>query len=105
MSRLAVTFKKVKTKKLVWHYTTGDYFELIFESRTLCTTDAGIAPGERPAVWFSKDQFWEPTAQKATATIPAEADRATANALLHSGNLEPIVLLGMRGTYERGGVV
>jgi len=50
----------------------------------LRTTDAKIAPGERPALWFSKEQHWEPTAQKAWEHPDGKIER-----------------LGMMGTFER----
>jgi hypothetical protein len=49
---------------LVWHYTTGQKFELIAECGLLMPTEVGIAKNEKPVLWFSKNQSWEPTANK-----------------------------------------
>lgn len=49
---------------LAWHYTTGDNFRQIVESGELRPTDSFIAKGEKPILWFSRHQDWEPTACK-----------------------------------------
>jgi hypothetical protein len=72
---------------VVWHYTTGEKLNLIISTRALRPTSAEIADGELPALWFSKEQIWEPTAQKAWRELGGRT-----------------VLLGMRGTYERAGL-
>jgi hypothetical protein len=69
---------------MVWHYTTGTYLQQILKTRVLRPTGAGIARGERPALWFSKEQYWEPTAQKAWGSPDGS-----------------VVLLGMLGTFQR----
>jgi hypothetical protein len=68
----------------VWHYTSGLHFTQIVESGALLPSAVGIAPGELPTLWFSDEQNWEPTAQKA---------------ILQDGE---VIILGMKGTYERG---
>lgn len=73
----------MRPRKLVWHYTHGVYLKQILNAGILRLTDKGIALGERPALWFSKEQFWEPTAQK----LGAKPDGT-------------FVLLGMLGTYQ-----
>lgn len=52
-------------KQLAWHYTTGELFTEIMESGLLMTTSAGCPEHERPVLWFSMNQRWEPTANKA----------------------------------------
>jgi hypothetical protein len=69
----------------VWHYTTGEKFMKIVQSGFLLPSSVGVAAGEQPILWFSSEQFWEPTAQKA---------------LVQNGEL---IRLGMKGTFERGG--
>jgi len=49
--------------KYAWHYTTTEKFELIIKSGLLKTT-LSLMPerrGERPIVWFTINQEWEPT--------------------------------------------
>lgn len=50
--------------KQVWHYTTGQNFKQIVMSGVLLPTAKGVKPPERPILWFSADQYWEPTANK-----------------------------------------
>lgn len=49
---------------LAWHYTTGEFAVRIAEAGVLLPTDAFIGPRERPVLWFSMEQDWEPTASK-----------------------------------------
>jgi hypothetical protein len=55
----------VITKRYAWHYTTGEKFELIVSSGVLMPSSSGIWLGERPINWFSTNQYWELTANKA----------------------------------------
>jgi hypothetical protein len=50
---------------IVWHYTTRQCAMLIFESTVLKPADAYLTKGEKPILWFSKNQYWEKTANKA----------------------------------------
>lgn len=49
---------------LLWHYTVGHHLPDIFAAGVLKAATAGIAVGERPAVWFSTHPAWEQTACK-----------------------------------------
>lgn len=69
---------------MAWHYTVGLKLPLIRESGTLRPADAYIAPGERPILWFSTNQYWEKTAAKAVR---------------EAGSTR---MLSMRETAERG---
>lgn len=70
---------------IAWHYTTGRYFIEIVQSGFLDPSKTVTPPRERAIVWFSTNQYFEPTAQKALS------QGAT------------IVFLGMDGTFEHGG--
>jgi hypothetical protein len=50
---------------LAWHYTTGEKFVKIVASGYLMPTGVLVQPPERPVLWFSLNQRFEPTAQKA----------------------------------------
>jgi len=50
-----------------FHYTTGHKFVLIKTSGMLLPTDIGVSFQERPILWFSLNQQWEQTANKALA--------------------------------------
>jgi hypothetical protein len=50
---------------LAWHYTTGKHFLKTVESGVLLPSANYIAKTENPVLWFSCEQYWEPTAQKA----------------------------------------
>lgn len=58
--------KDASGQLLAWHYTTGQNFRLIVVDGFLCPTSVGVVPPERPAVWFSLNQRFEPTALKGT---------------------------------------
>jgi len=47
-----------------WHYTIGDRLEGILVAGELRPATAGVPAGEKPCVWFSVNQDWEPTANK-----------------------------------------
>jgi hypothetical protein len=47
--------------KLLWHYTTNCRFKLI-DAEGFLRPAAPKTSKERPAVWFSSDLFYEPTA-------------------------------------------
>ena len=53
--------------KMAWHYTTGEKFIQIVESGLLMPSSSGVEYPEKPIVWFSSNQYWEPTACKAKA--------------------------------------
>lgn len=46
-----------------WHYTTGGHLPLIVADGFIKPATTNVDPGERPAVWFSEQTFWEPTVQ------------------------------------------
>lgn len=69
---------------LAWHYTTGSHLQKITAAGWLDPKATVQPKNELPVIWFSKNQYWEPTAQKMGA---------------FDGRLE---LLGMEGTCERG---
>ncbi|MFC7462885.1 hypothetical protein [Hydrogenophaga defluvii] len=56
------------TKKLAavlaWHYTTGEKFRYIVVSGELIPTAFAAPENERPVLWFSLNQSFEPTAAK-----------------------------------------
>jgi hypothetical protein len=54
--------------KIGWHYTTGEKFIQIIESGYLQPTSIGVSYQEKPILWFSTHEFWEPTACKAIIT-------------------------------------
>lgn len=50
---------------LAWHYTTGQKFPSIVAAGYLFPSTGLLTPGERPVLWFSLRQDFEPTARKA----------------------------------------
>ena len=54
----------MRRQDIAWHYTIGDYFKLIIECGFIRPANANVAPPEIPAVWFSKNPYWELTANK-----------------------------------------
>lgn len=54
---------------LSWHYTIGWYYPLILKDQEIkCIPTNGAPKSERPVVWLSMDQHYEPTAAKAAGT-------------------------------------
>ncbi|MBN9407231.1 MAG: hypothetical protein J0I00_17635 [Burkholderiales bacterium] len=49
---------------LAWHYTIHDKRAAIDAAGELRPADAFIGANERPVIWFSLNQRWEPTASK-----------------------------------------
>jgi hypothetical protein len=58
--------KAAQPVPLAWHYTTGQKFRLIVALGLLCPSRFLVKPPERPVLWFSLNQQFEPTARKAT---------------------------------------
>lgn len=56
--------RKKHPGRLRWHYTVGVRFKSIVEDGVILPATAGVPDGERPAVWFSVREPWEPTANK-----------------------------------------
>ena len=75
-----------QTSQIAWHYTTGTKFKQIVESGYLDPKKTATPANEKSILWFSKNQHFEPTAQKAIR--------------LPTGQIKS---LGMMGTYEMGG--
>ncbi|WP_038214371.1 hypothetical protein [Xenophilus azovorans] len=48
-----------------WHYTTKARAVDILGDSILKPSSTGVQPPEKPVVWFSLNQRWEPTANKA----------------------------------------
>ncbi len=51
-------------ERLLWHYTHGVNFRSILHDCLIKPATDDAAEGERPAVWFSRNEIWEPTANK-----------------------------------------
>ncbi len=51
----------VNNKMMAWHYTRGHGYREIIKSGFLKCADAGITKNEKPVLWFSINQLWEPT--------------------------------------------
>ena len=51
-------------ESFAWHYTSGQCAMQILQSRIILPAYENVPRGERPAVWFSLNKFWEPTASK-----------------------------------------
>src|SRR5947207_2911795 len=48
----------------LWHYTTEESLIRILASGEIRPATAGVPTDERPIVWFSSNQLWEPTSAK-----------------------------------------
>jgi len=57
-----------------WHYTTVELLRQVLSDGLIKTADEQICRGEKPAVWFSSHQVWEPTATKGCQTESGRRD-------------------------------
>ena len=71
----------------LWHYTTGQKFMEIVATGHIKPATKGVPSGERPIVWFSSHQYWEPTAAK----------------MLYNEKDNTLINMDMKGTFEHGG--
>jgi hypothetical protein len=72
-----------RPQPLVWHYTSIVDALLIIASETLRPTTVNVPEGERPAVWFSAEQAWEPTSAKGLRDIKTGEARTLSMAEQH----------------------
>lgn len=49
---------------IIWHYTTEAHAMDILRDRVIKVSQYDRRSGIKPAVWFSRQQYWEPTACK-----------------------------------------
>ncbi|MFM0272380.1 hypothetical protein PQQ59_17460 [Paraburkholderia aspalathi] len=54
-----------KPTTFAWHYTIVAYFKQIIRSGVLIPSGEHLPPSEKPILWFSLNQYWEATANKA----------------------------------------
>lgn len=53
----------VASKKIVWHYTTGEALLNIWDTEVLSPSRGHFGDDTKPVLWFSSDQDWEPVMQ------------------------------------------
>lgn len=53
---------------MLWHYTVGDWWELILKDEVIKLADKNVPKYERAVVWFSSSDNWEETANKSVMT-------------------------------------
>ena len=71
---------------LLWHYTTGHHFKDIVDDGFIRPATSRHTAGERPIVWLSSNQKWEPTSTKIYVAHDGEAWRLSKEELRVSGN-------------------
>jgi len=49
---------------MLWHYTSSTHYVSIVKDGLILPATTYVPDEEKPIVWFSDDQFWEPTATK-----------------------------------------
>jgi hypothetical protein len=50
--------------KTPWHYTYGPHFDEICQTGVILPATLFVFPPEKPVVWFSIEETWEPTVWK-----------------------------------------
>jgi hypothetical protein len=93
-----------------WHYTTGEAFISIVESGVLRQATAFVPKNQRPVLWFSLNQDYEPTAAKAIMSEDGtisfgnrESTRQLGRGLVRFG-LDPKRLVTWRHLKKRAGI-
>jgi hypothetical protein len=65
------------TETRLWHYTTGENLVQIVTDDAIKPATEHVPKNERPIVWFSLNQWWEPTANKGRRTADGRTVTAT----------------------------
>jgi len=52
----------MENHNMIWHYTVANRLQLIIADGMIRPATAHVPANERPIVWFSRRQDWEPTA-------------------------------------------
>lgn len=81
---------------LIWHYTIRDFFNGIVRDRAIKPSAAFAGGQARPAVWFSTNLDWEPTAGK-NLTCADGSVRLLQRDELHTIGITPI-RIGVKST-------
>jgi len=56
--------KPVQGMRMLWHYTVMERLHRILQDGEIRPSTAGIPKKEKPAVWFSSNAAWEPSANR-----------------------------------------
>lgn len=72
---------------MIWHYTYDENFAQIREDGLIRAADAFIGKGEKPIVWFSKEQFWEPTVIKGWRLDDGTVEQLRMDGMMENGTL------------------
>jgi hypothetical protein len=70
---------------LAWHYTVGVNATAILRDGFLRGAIAAVPTGERPIVWFSMRQIWEPSATK-EKMVAGEQSQMTMAEMIEEGH-------------------
>lgn len=70
--------------EFVWHYTTVRCLGMIRASGFIFPATVRIEPQEKPVVWFSANQEWEPTATKLYVGSDGETRAATRQEMIEA---------------------
>jgi hypothetical protein len=83
----------------LWHYTPLERLQPIVLSGVLRPTAVAIDPGERPAVWFSANQYFEQTAAKMVREATTGTIRTLSMEEMH--DLYGVVRIGVHPSNPR----
>lgn len=98
-----MTTRVVNVDDIVYHYTTGMQLRSIVETGEIRPYKSKAhGKRERPAVWFSAHQYWEPTATKGIRSIDGSVRDCTMEEMIDKcGGLARIGLLKTYGHLIR----
>jgi hypothetical protein len=72
---------------MIWHYTVDECFVSIMENELIRPATAYVPAGEKPIVWFSTEDFWEPTVTKGFLRADGTIENVRMSGLLERGHL------------------
>ena len=71
--------------RVAWHYTIGNHADRIVAGGLILPATTFVPEGEKPCVWFSTRQHWEPTATKGIVGPDGVRQNATMQEMLTLG--------------------
>src|SRR5262249_26455803 len=81
-------------ERLLWHYTIRVHFQSILQDALIKSATSGVPQGERPVVWFTRNESWEPTANKVFQRPDGTARLSTTEEMLRLG--QGLIRIGVK---------
>lgn len=85
-----------EANSIAWHYTIGHVLDEIFKCGYLKQATSGISRHEKPVLWFSTHQYFEPTARKGKCTSDAITDNGDGTFSINPSKVETMSVEEMK---------